>query len=284
MSGFIKIIQSILLGIVEGLTEFLPVSSTGHLVIVSNLIGFDKMYIGNEGFVTAYHYIIQLGAIMAIVVLHRKQIIGSFKNFMPEKIGFHKSGLRFWLNIVIACVPGAIVEFAFGDKVEEKFFGFQTVAISLILGALVMIFSERIIKKEYMKKQVIDIDFKIAAVIGLFQCFAIFPGVSRSAATIVGGMICGMTIVSAAQFSFFLAIPVMLGMSALKLVKLGFVKGLTAVDYISLLIGFLVSFIIASLVVKLFLAILKKKALMPFAIYRIAFAAVTILAGIMQII
>lgn len=284
MSGFIKIIQSIVLGIVEGLTEFLPVSSTGHLVIVSNLIGFDKAYAFQEGFVTAYQYIIQLGAILAIVVLHRKQIIGSFRNFMPGEIGFHKSGLRFWLNIVIACIPGAIVEFAFGDMVEEKFFGFQSVAISLILGALVMIFVEKIIKKDYLKKQVIDVNIQMAIIIGLFQCFAIFPGVSRSAATIVGGMLCGMTVISAAQFSFFLAIPVMIGMSLIKLVKLGFVTGLSGIDYFSLFVGFLVSFLVASLVVKLFLNILRKKALMPFAVYRIIFAAVTIFAGIFEVI
>lgn len=284
MSSFMKIIQSILLGIVEGLTEFLPVSSTGHLIIVSNLIGFDKTYAFNEGFVNAYHYIIQLGAILAIVVLHRKQIVGSFRNFMPEKIGFYKSGLRFWLNIVIACIPGAVIEFAFGDLVEEKFFGFQSIAIALILGALVMAATEYFLKKDYLKKQVIDIGFLTAFMIGLFQCFAIFPGVSRSAATIVGGMICGMSLVSAAQFSFFLAIPVMFGMSGIKLVKLGFVNGLTAIDYLSLFVGFSVSFIVASLVVKLFLTILRKKALLPFVFYRVIFAAVIIIAGIFEVI
>lgn len=284
MSAFIKIIQSIVLGIVEGLTEFLPVSSTGHLVIVSNMIGFDRAYTHNEGFVTAYHYIIQLGAILAIVVLHRKQIIGSFRNFMPQKIGFYKSGFRFWMNIVIACIPGAIVEFTLGDMIEEKFFGFQSVAISLVIGAMVMICAERFIKKDYMKKQVIDVQVYTAIIVGLFQCLAIFPGVSRSAATIVGGMLCGMTVISAAQFSFFLAIPVMLGMSVLKLIKLGFVSGLSGVDYLSLFVGFLVSFLVASLVVKLFLSILRRKALMPFAVYRIIFAAVVILAGIFEFI
>ena len=147
-----------------------------------------------------------------------------------------------------------------------------------------MIAADCLINKSNLKKILVNIDFKMAFIIGLFQCLAIFPGVSRSAATIVGGMVCGLTLVSSARFSFFLAIPVMLGMSVLKIIKLGFITGLNAYDYICLIVGFLVSFITAAFVVKLFLRILKKKALIPFAIYRIILAGVVLLAGIFQII
>ena len=284
MTEFAKIIQSVILGIVEGLTEFLPVSSTGHLVIVQNLLNFDALFTGKEDFVTAYSYIIQLGAIFAIIILQRKAIINSFRNFMPQKTGFQKSGLRFWSNIVIACIPGAIVEFTLGDMVEDKFFNFVSIAVALIIGALVMIAADCLINKSRLKKILVNIDFKMAFIIGLFQCLAIFPGVSRSAATIVGGMVCGLTLVSSARFSFFLAIPVMFGMSVLKIIKLGFITGLNVYDYICLIIGFLVSFITAAFVVKLFLRILKKKSLIPFAIYRIILAGIVLLAGIFQII
>ncbi len=284
MTEFVKIIQSIILGIVEGLTEFLPVSSTGHLIIVQNLLNFDSLFAGKEDFVPAYSYIIQLGAIFAVIMLQRKPIINSFRNFMPQKAGFQKSGLRFWSNIVIACIPGAIVEFTLGDIVEDKFFNFVSIAVALIIGALVMIATDYLINKNELKKILVNIDFRIAFIIGLFQCLAIFPGVSRSAATIVGGMVCGLTLVSSAQFSFFLAIPVMFGMSVLKIIKLGVIRGLNSYDYVCLVVGFLVSFITAAFVIKLFLRILKKKALIPFAIYRIILAGIVLFAGIFQII
>lgn len=269
---YAKILHSIILGVIEGLTEFLPVSSTGHLVIAGSILGFDSNYIDKPEFVNAYNYIIQLGAILAIIILYRKQILGTLRYFMPSKIGFDKSGLRFWLNVVVACIPGTIIEFGFGDKVEAKFFNFVSIAVALIVGGLVMMLADILYRKYQPNKQVIDITFVMAFVIGMFQCLAVFPGVSRSAATIIGGMVCGLSLVAAAQFSFFLAIPVMFGMTILKLIKLGFIPGLGAIDYISLLIGFVVSFVVAMVVVKLFLAILKRVALLPFAIYRIGFA------------
>lgn len=284
MDSFIKVIQAMVLGIVEGLTEFIPVSSTGHLVIVSKLIGFERSYANSPGFVTAYNYIIQLGAILAIVVFQRKQIIGTIRNFMPSKLGFHRSGLRFWATIAVACVPGAILEFTLGDYIEERFFGYVSIAVALTVGAVVMAVVERFLSTDYMSKNVIDISFPMAVIIGLFQCLAIFPGVSRSAATIIGGMACGLSMVASAQFSFFLAIPVMLGMSALKLIKLGFIEGLTAIDYISLLVGFAVSFVIALFVVNAFLNILRKNTLVPFAIYRIGLAFAVLITGIFGII
>lgn len=284
MDVLIKIIQSIILGIVEGLTEFLPISSTGHLVIVQGLMDFESRFVGKEAFVLAYSYIIQLGAILAVVLLQKRQIINSFKNFMPNIVGFKMSGLRFWANIVVACIPGAIVELTVGDMVEERFFNYVSIAVALIIGALVMLLAEHFIKKENLNKMVIDIDFKMAIIIGLFQCLAIFPGVSRSAATIIGGMVCGLSLVASAQFSFFLAIPVMLGMSFLKIIKLGFISGLGISDYVCLLVGFLVSFITALFVIRLFLQILRKKALAPFAIYRIILAALLLVAGIVRLI
>lgn len=277
MEVFIAVLQSIILGIVEGITEFLPVSSTGHLIIFQNIIHFKGT---SEGFVEMYTYVIQLGAILAVIFLFWKKIKSSLLHFFPQKVGYEKSGFRFWLMIALACVPGVIVELTLGDLAEQYLFNPWSVAITLFLGGILIIFMENKFRNNKKAQKSLMLSPKQALIIGCFQCLAIIPGMSRSASTIIGGWVGGLTTVAAAEFSFFLSIPVMLGMSFLKLVSIGGISALTNLEIISLAVGFLVSFIVALLVVKGFITYLKKKPLRPFAIYRMIFAIVVIIAGV----
>lgn len=272
----IILIKSILLGIVEGLTEFLPVSSTGHIVIFENLIKFKGT---TPSYVEMYTYVIQLGAILAVIVLYWKKIKDTIVNFFPQKIGYEKSGFKFWFMIFIACIPGGVLGILFDDLAEEYLLSSIPVAITLFLGGIWMIYAESRFRKSSVKNKELTVTPRQALIIGLFQCLAIIPGMSRSASTIIGGWIAGLSTVAAAEFSFFLAIPVMVGMSALKIVKIGGLFILTSSEIISLAAGFVVSFIVALIVINGFISYLKKKPMKVFAVYRMIFAVIVLLAG-----
>lgn len=271
-------LKSLLLGIVEGVTEFLPISSTGHMIIFENLIGFTSE---TPSYVDMYTYVIQLGAILAVVFLYRRKIADTLVNFFPKKAGYEKSGLRFWLMIVIACIPGFFCQILFDDVAEKYLFNPTSVAITLFVGGVLMIAAEKYLRKNrHSLDENWSVNAKQALVIGLFQCLAIIPGMSRSASTIIGGWAAGLSTVAAAEFSFFLAIPVMIGMSALKIIKIGGLSDLTPAEIISLIVGFVTAFGVAMVVVKRFIAFLKKKPMRVFAIYRMVFAVIVIIAGI----
>lgn len=272
----ILLIKSILLGIVEGLTEFLPVSSTGHIVIFENLIKFKGT---TPSYVEMYTYVIQLGAILAVIVLYWKKIKDTVVNFFPQKIGYEKSGFKFWFMIFIACIPGGVLGILLDDLAEEYLLSSIPVAITLFLGGIWMIYAENKFRKGSAKNKELSVTPKQALIIGLFQCLAIIPGMSRSASTIIGGWIAGLSTVAAAEFSFFLAIPVMVGMSTLKIVKIGGLFILTSSEMISLAAGFIVSFIVALIVINGFISYLKKKPMKVFAVYRMIFAVIVLLAG-----
>lgn len=276
MDTIVLLIKSILLGVVEGLTEFLPVSSTGHIVIFENLIKFKGT---TPSYVEMYTYVIQLGAILAVIVLYWKKIKDTIVNFFPQKIGYEKSGFKFWFMIFIACIPGGILGILLDDLAEEYLLSSIPVAITLFLGGIWMIYAENKFRKGSAKNKELSVTPKQALIIGLFQCLAIIPGMSRSASTIIGGWIAGLSTVAAAEFSFFLAIPVMVGMSALKIVKIGGLFVLTSSEMISLAAGFVVSFIVALIVINGFISYLKKKPMKVFAIYRMIFAVIVLLAG-----
>lgn len=276
METLLFILKSMVLGIVEGLTEFLPVSSTGHIVIFENLMGF----VGSTpNYVEMYTYVIQLGAILAVVILYRKKIMETLQNFFPQKIGYEKSGFRFWLMIIIACIPGGVLGILFDDLAEKYLFSPVPVAITLFLGGIWMIYAEKKFRNRKTKGQELNVNARQAWIIGLFQCLAIIPGMSRSASTIIGGWVSGLSTVAAAEFSFFVAIPVMVGMSLLKILKIGGITGLTSQELMSLGVGFLVSFVVALIVIDKFISYLKKKPMKIFAQYRMVFAAVVLLAG-----
>lgn len=272
----ILIIKSILLGVVEGLTEFLPVSSTGHIVIFENIIKFKGT---TQSYVEMYTYVIQLGAILAVIVLYWKKIKDTVVNFFPQKIGYDKSGFKFWFMIFIACIPGGILGILLDDLAEEYLLSSIPVAITLFLGGIWMIYAENKFRKGSAKNKELSVTPKQALIIGLFQCLAIIPGMSRSASTIIGGWIAGLSTVAAAEFSFFLAIPVMVGMSTLKIVKIGGLFILTSSEMISLAAGFIVSFIVALIVINGFISYLKKKPMKVFAVYRMIFAVIVLPAG-----
>lgn len=275
MDNLIFLIKSAIIGVVEGITEFLPISSTGHIIIFQNLLGFQG---DNETYVNMYAYVIQLGAILAVVVLYWRKIKETLLNFFPGKVGYEKSGFKFWFMIVIACIPGAVVQLTLDDLADKYLFNTVSVAITLVLGALWMLYAENRFRNVSGAKE-ININPKQAIIIGLFQCLAIIPGMSRSASTIIGGWIAGLSTVAAAEFSFFLAIPVMMGMSLLKFIKIGGVSTLTSIEIMSLVVGFLVSFIVALIVIKKFIEYLKKKPMKVFVIYRMVFGIMILIAG-----
>lgn len=280
MENIMFIIKSMILGIVEGITEFLPVSSTGHLIIFQNLFKFTS---ASDKYVEMYTYVIQLGAILAVVVLYWKKIMDTLKNFFPQKVGYENSGFKFWFMIFIACLPAAVIVILFDDLADKYLFSYITVAVTLIVGAFWMIYAEKNFRPSKFSSKELNVSVKQALIIGTFQCLAIIPGMSRSASTIIGAWIAGLSTVAAAEFSFFLAIPVMVGMSFLKIYKIGGLAILTGLEILALIVGFVVSFIVALIVVNKFINFLKKKPMRIFAFYRIAFAAIVIITGLFGI-
>lgn len=269
-----------LLGIIEGLTEFLPVSSTGHLIIFSNLIDFYKH--SSKEFVDMFNMVIQLGAILAVVVFYWKKIWSTIVHLFPSKsTPVNECGLYFWGMILISCIPAAAIGLPFDDWIQEHLFNPVVVACTLFFGALWMIYAENKLRKGKMTSlEDITISPKQALTVGLFQVLSMVPGMSRSASTIIGGWACGLSTVAAAEYSFFLAIPVMMGQALIHILKmLKMPTPLTSLEWTSLGVGFGVSFIVALLVIGSFLTFLKKKPMRYFAVYRIVFAFIVLIAG-----
>ena len=270
-------LKAAILGVVEGLTEFLPVSSTGHLIIFSNLLKFSD----NTAFANMFTMVIQLGAILAVLVLYRKKIWDTIVHLLPSKnVSFEKSGLYFWLMIVISCIPAAAIGIPFDDLIEEKLFNPLVVACALFVGGLWMMYAESKLRgNQTTSLSTTKITAKMAIIVGLFQVLSIVPGMSRSASTIIGGWVAGFSTVAAAEYSFFLAIPVMFGQALLNILK---AQGtLLASEWIALGIGFVVSFIVALAVIGSFISYLQKKPMKVFAIYRIIFAFVVLGVGML---
>jgi undecaprenyl-diphosphatase len=196
-------------------------------------------------------------------------------------VGYEASGFRFWLMIVIACIPGGFFGILLDDLAETYLFSPYTVAASLFVGAILMIYAEDRFRGQNGGIEELKITPKQAILIGFFQCLAIIPGMSRSASTIIGGWIAGLSTVAAAEFSFFLAIPVMVGMSFLKIVKMGGFGMMTGSEWIALIIGFVVSFVVALFVIRRFIHYLQHKPMKIFAKYRMGFAVFVVAAGLL---
>jgi len=260
------IIKAIIIAIVEGLTEFIPISSTGHMILVGNIINFRQ-----EPFVSMFEVVIQLGAIFAVVVLYWDKIRDSVIDFLKYIFTKGKTGevgFRFGINIIIGSIPAMIIGLILHDKIKSLFVS-GAVVIGFIVGGILLIVIENKFRKN--KHSITDID-KITPIdsfkIGCFQCLAMWPGMSRSASTIMGGWIAGLSTTIAAEYSFFLAIPAMVGSSGLDLIKFDYsTMNLTYV--LALIIGFAVAFIVALLVMKKFVDYLKKRPMRVFAVYRI---------------
>lgn len=248
----------ILLGIVEGLTEFLPVSSTGHLILASELLGYDAATWA------MFNVVIQLGAILAVVVLY-------WRTFWAVAAGLLRQepvSWRFLRNLIIAFLPSAVIGLALHTHIETLLGAPKVVAWALIVGGIAILMIERMVKTDRFHG-IADIPLARVVGIGLIQCISMIPGVSRSGATIMGALTLGVERRTAAEFSFFLAIPTMLGASALELLKKGDQITSAAVGWDSIALGFVVSFIVALLVIKWFVGLVSRQGFTPFAWYRI---------------
>ena len=269
--NILEIITAVILGIVEGITEWLPISSTGHMILVDEFL---QLNVSPE-FKEMFLVVIQLGAIMAVVVLYFKKLL-PFR-FEGKKLKWKKNTLVMWLKILVSCVPAAIVGVLFDDKLEELFYNWQTVSAMLIIFGILFIIIERFNKGKAAKiNSIDDFTYKTALIIGLFQLIAaIFPGTSRSGATIVGALLIGVSRAAAAEYTFFLAVPVMFGASALKLVKFGF--GFTLQEAVILAIGMAVAFAVSIFAIKFLVGYIKKHDFTAFGWYRIVLGAAVIL-------
>lgn len=270
IGNLILIFKAIILGVVEGITEFLPISSTGHMVIVGRFINF------TGDFAVLFEIVIQLGAILAIVYLFRDKILNSFKNFKPKGEGVSKGeGFNFWAKLIIAFIPTAVVGLLFHETIEKYLLIPISVAGALLVGGIWMIYAENKYRKNDTIQDIDQVGYKTAFIIGCFQCLSIlWPGFSRSASTIIGGWIMGLSTIAAAEFSFFLAIPTMIAATIFALLKSSII--LTIPQVVALITGFVVSFVVAIIVVAKFIEYLKTKPMKVFAIYRI-FIGVTLL-------
>lgn len=261
---FIEILKAIILGIVEGITEWLPISSTGHMILVDEFL---KMNVSEE-FKNMFLVVIQLGAILAVVVLYFKKLIPLEIN-QPKKLVWKKDTLSMWVKIIVSCVPAAVVGVLFDDKLEEIFYNWQTVAAMLIIFGILFIVIEKLNKGKQSKiNSISEFTYQTAIIIGLFQLIAaVFPGTSRSGATIVGALLIGVSRSVAAEYTFFLAVPVMFGASALKLVKFGF--NFTAEELVILAVGMIFAFAVSILAIKFLMGYIKKHDFTVFGWYRI---------------
>jgi undecaprenyl-diphosphatase len=267
---FLEIIKVVILGIVEGITEWLPISSTGHMILVDQYL---KLNVTNA-FKEMFFVVIQLGAIFAVVILYFNRLLPfSFQNGFSIK----KETMSMWYKIIVACIPAGVIGILFDDKINALFYNYQTVAITLIVFGIFFILIENYNKGNKPKiKTISEITYKIALIIGLFQLIAaIFPGTSRSGATILGALLIGVSRTVAAEFTFFLAVPVMLGASFLKLLKFGF--NFTGSEITTLIVGMLVAFIISILAIKFLMQYIKKHDFKLFGWYRIILGIVVIL-------
>ena len=259
-------LQTIIIAIVEGLTEFLPVSSTGHMIIAQNLLGVES-----TTFVKAFTFIIQFGAILSVVCLYWKRFFQLNHTPAPEGAGFVKRLLHkydFYWKLFIAFLPAAVFGLLFSDAIDAMLERVEVVAVTLVLGGVFMLFCDKIFNKGSEDTPFTE---KRALMVGLFQCISMIPGVSRSMATIVGGMAQRMTRKAAAEFSFFLAVPTMLGATVYKVYKLVKEGGMEIItDNLStLIIGNLVAFIVALLAIKFFISFVTKYGFKAFGWYRI---------------
>ena len=267
-----SLFHAIMLAIIEGLTEFLPVSSTGHMIIYSSLAGIS----GNE-FTKLYTVDIQFGCILSVLVLYYRRFLRDTRtradmawyNALPQglqnMIGPVSGQLDFYLKLLVAFLPAAVIGFLLNDFIDSLLESITTVAVSLVLGGIVLVFIDRLLDQNVKRDN--DITFPEALRVGFFQCIAMIPGVSRSAATIIGGMTQGLTRQQAAEFSFFLAVPTMAAASGYKLLKT--YKLLQPTDYQTLLIGNAIAFVVGLLAIRAFVGFLNKYGFKVFGYYRI---------------
>ena len=264
----LEIIKSIFIGIVQGITEWLPISSTGHMILFDE---FFKLDVTPE-FMSMFLVVIQLASIVAVVTLFFKKLFPWGFNKTKEET---KNTFSLWFKIALACVPATVIGFLFEDKIDEIFFNPWSVAIMLILYGIAFIVIENLHKgKESKIKNTLDITYKIALLIGMFQVLALVPGTSRSGATIIGALILGVDRTTAASFTFFLAIPIMAGASLLKFLSFGF--SFNGAELSILLAGMISAYIVSIIAIKFLLSYIRKNDFKVFGWYRVALGIIVI--------
>lgn len=255
----IEFFKAALIGIVQGITEWLPVSSTGHMILFNEFV---KMNV-SETFMSTFLVVIQFGSILAVITIFFKKL----NPFDSSKTKIQKNEtIDLWIKVIIAVIPSGVLGLLFDDKIDELFFNPTTVAIALIVYGIIMIMLENRNKKPSVNS-FSEVSYKLAIGIGLFQCLALIPGTSRSGSTIIGAVLLGTSRYVATEFSFFLAVPTMLGASALKLVKTGF--AFTGFEWLILATGSIVAYIVSILAIKFLLDYIKKHDFKVFGYYRI---------------
>ncbi len=274
LSTFLNLLKSVLYGIIEGITEWLPISSTGHMILLDEWLKVEGIY--GKSFWDLFLVVIQLGAIIAVVLCFFSKLWPFSKTKTSEE---KKDTWKLWLNVLIACVPAAIIGLLLDDWLNEHFYNFTTVAIMLIVYGVLFIVIEIFNKKRTFKiTDCKQITWKLALIIGLVQLLALIPGTSRSGVTILGAMLIGLNRETSAEFSFFLSIPVMFGASLLKIVKF-FIEGnaITGAQLAFLGVGCIVAFLVSIVVIKFLLKYIKGHDFKVFGIYRIILGIILII-------
>lgn len=271
---FWELLKALLFGVVEGITEWLPISSTGHMILLNEIMPFQNV---SDGFYSMFEVVVQLGAIMAVVLLYWKKIWPFGRSEKTGAIGLKTPIVLLWVKILIACVPAAVIGLLFDETFEALFYNYVCVAIALIVFGVAFIVVENSHKGRKAKiRSLSRLDYKTALLIGLFQVLAaIFPGTSRSGATIVGALMLGVSRKVAAEFTFFLAIPVMFGASLLKLMKFGL--AFTGAELAILLVSMAVAFAVSVVVIRFLMDYIRKHDFKVFGWYRIVLGVIVLL-------
>ena len=272
MNVIIELLKAVLFGIVEGITEWLPVSSTGHMILLDEFI---KLKVSPE-FYEMFQVVIQLGAIAAVILLFFHKL----NPFSPKKTPVQKKNTwQLWFKVVVAVLPSAVIGVLLDDWMDEHLYNYVVVAFALIAYGVAFLYVEQFNKEKRLKiKNVYEIDYRTALLIGCFQCLSLIPGTSRSGSTILGAILLGVGRSAGAEFSFFLAIPTMLGASALKLLKF-VLSGVSATgtEVAVLLVGCIVSFVVSFIVIRGLMEYVRKHSFSVFGLYRIGLGALVLI-------
>ncbi|MGP1589712.1 undecaprenyl-diphosphate phosphatase [Oribacterium sp. oral taxon 102] len=270
--NIIEILKVIILGMVEGFTEWLPISSTGHMILVNEIIHLHQP----EDFVSVFLVVIQLGAILAVLFRFFHQLWPLARSRRSGRVGLLPSKMQLWIKIIAACVPAAVLGLLFDDILDKYLYNGFVVALMLILyGIFFLVLERQNETKEFTVESLHELDLRTAFLIGLFQCLALIPGTSRSGATILGAMLLGVARIPAAEFSFFLSVPVMFGASLLKLVKHGLL--FSGSQWLYLLLACLVAFLVSLYCINFLMRYIRNHSFAIFGYYRIVLGILVLL-------
>ena len=270
--SFVETLKIIVFGLVEGFTEWLPISSTGHMILVNELIRLNQP----DEYYKVFEVVIQLGAILAVVTTFFRQLWPFARRRSNGRVGLVPSRVDLWIKIIVACIPAAVIGILFDDLLDKYLYNGFVVALMLILyGVCFILIEKRNETVDFHINRLQDLDMRTAIYIGLFQCLALIPGTSRSGATILGAMLIGVARTPAAEFSFFLSVPVMFGASFLKLIKFGF--AFTGPQLFYLILGMVIAYIVSVYCINFLMRYIRKNSFAIFGYYRIGLGIIVLI-------